>query len=246
MLFTVCNNSEYCNQPVGVSRNLLRFPETTQDTRMKPWLRIPFGNATAYWCAGSTLTLFWFIFKAPQTLKGKTLSAAFTVHLACSVTTASVCMWNLCFTPSQGPVIRTLHRGLGRLSVAASLVGLGFGYVAAWTDERVPRAGAIGLSAVGVLQLVLTLQGFNAIRSAAHAVTAAERSRLVTKHVESMNTLFYGACLGPAWFRVAAWGAEAAGFDASDLPWWFEFLGMIPAILLPGSAVRSLKRRSFF
>jgi len=213
-------------------------------------LGLPFGNATFYWCAGTGLSLFWLGVKAPAQLAGKKLSTAFAVHLTCAGATSVVCMFNLCFSPSQGPIQKKLHRYLGRLGVVTSLTGLAFGYIAAWTDKGVPRASAMGLSVVGILQLKTTLQGFHAIRSAAHAASPAEKNALVKKHVSSMNILFYGTCLGPMWFRIVPWAVEAmakaAGRDPETLPPVFMFLGMIPATLTPGLAITALAGRRFF
>ncbi|KAL1520252.1 hypothetical protein AB1Y20_023722 [Prymnesium parvum] len=210
-------------------------------------LSLPFGNATAFWCAGAGLTLFWFGLKAPAKLREHehALSPAFRAHLLCSGVTSCVCMWNLCFSPSQGPLLAAIHKRLGRLGVATSLLGLSAGYVAAWTDEGVPRPTAAGLSAVGALQLYFTLAGVRHVRLAQHAL-GDERKRHLEKHAQAMNALFFGACLGPAWFRLPGWAAEAMGQDPKALPEGVMFLGMIPAVLMPRAAYLALSRRRFF
>lgn len=152
----------------------------------------------------------------------------------------------MCFSPSQCAMFKKIHRWLGRIGVSTSLIGLGFGYVAAWTSSEVPLGSAIGLSSVGILQLLNTVKGFNAIRKAAKEKTAAKKKALVQEHVKAMNILFYGACLGPSWFRGVPWGAKAASIDPTPLSPWFMFLGMIPAFMTPGLAIGALKRRRFF
>ena len=90
-------------------------------------LSTPFGTATAFWCVGTGLTFTWVGFKAPQKLKEKTISTAFGVHLVCAGTTSLVCIWNLCLSPSQGPVREILHRGFGRFGMVTSILGTGCG-----------------------------------------------------------------------------------------------------------------------
>merc|ERR1712084_34206 len=108
----------------------------------------PFGNANAFWCIGVGLTSVFFA-SAQKILEGRQISTAFKIHPGCAGTTSLVCIWNLCFSPSQGPTRAMLHRSLGKLGTLTSLLGLACGYVAAWCDADVPRGAAIGLSCVG-------------------------------------------------------------------------------------------------
>ena len=204
----------------------------------------PFGNANAFWFVGAGLSTYFFG-TTPRKLEGKQMSTAFKVHLACACTTTYVCLWNLCFSPSQGPIRAMLHSGVGRLGMVTSLVGLGCGYVAAWYDEGVPRGTAIGLSCVGVLQLFYTVTGFRQIR-AAQLATGELRKQLINQHIRSMNVLYYGACLGPAWFRVPEWAMAALDKDPHELPQGLMFVGLVPAFLLPGKGVSAVLRKRFF
>ena len=49
-------------------------------------------------------------------------------------------------------------------------VGTVLGYVAAWTDEGIPRGTAIGLSIVGISQFKHTIRGYRYIKLAQSAV----------------------------------------------------------------------------
>ena len=81
-----------------------------------------------------------------------------------------------------------------------------------------------------------TPSGYRYIRLAQHAV-GDTRKLLVDHHMRAVNVLFYGACLGPAWFRIPEWAAVAVGQDPQKLPPSTMFLGMVPAILLSRLAI---------
>ena len=113
------------------------------------------------------------------------------------------------------------------------------GYVAAWTDEGIPRGTAIGLSIVGVFQFKHTIRGYRYIKLAQSAV-GDEKKQYVDEHRKSMTRLYYGCCLGPAWFRIPSWlGLASPGSNA-------QFVGIIPPIVCINVAIRTYENKSFF
>ena len=76
--------------------------------------------------------------------------------LLCAVMLHS--MLNVVKSPSKLTTPRQ-HIRVGRAGVAASYLSLLFAYVHAWTDPFVPQGLALGLSIVGVLQLLFTTGG---------------------------------------------------------------------------------------
>ena len=185
----------------------------------------------------------WFGYFAPTVLlRQATISPAFRVHLACSGCTTLACVWNLWRTPSVGPLARRVHRVLGRVASVTSIVGTVCGYIAAWTDEGVPRGTAIGLSIVGVLQFFYTIKGMRAIRQAKYA-TGISKKQLIERHQEAMIELFYGCCLGSAWFRLPGWlGLVKVG----SAPLWAQALGIVPPFFIIPLALRAHRSHSFF
>ena len=170
------------------------------------------------------------------------MSLPFRVHLICAGTTTIICVWNLWRTPSCGAVAKAVHKALGRIAMCTSLIGLSFGYIAAWTMPNVPRASAIGLSIVGLLQLKETLIGFRAIKQAQRA-KGDEKKALIEKHRAAMHGLFFGCCLGPAWFRVPGWiGLIPAGQVA---PPWVQFLGVLPPFVIVPLALKASAGKRF-
>ena len=132
-----------------------------------------------------------------------------------------------------------IHKILGRVAMVLSLVGTVLGYVAAWTDEGIPRGTAIGLSVVGVFQFKHTIRGYRYIKLAQSAV-GDEKKRLIDEHRKSMTRLYYGCCLGPAWFRIPSWlGLASPGSNA-------QFFGIIPPIVCINMAIRTYENKSFF
>jgi len=227
---------------------------------------------TAPWCIGAGITAVWLGHFAPRTVaaSGGTahMSAAFRIHLLCAVATTVCCISNLLFTPGDGAVFGRIHKWVGRLAVPASLVGTALGYVAAWTDVGVPRATAIGLAVVGVLQFTNTVQGVRAIRKAqerplragplvlsscssvdviarlcTQASTGDERKRYIEQHRAAMSSLYYGCCLGPAWFRLPGWlGLVKMG----SAPLWAQAAGMVPPFILTPIAIRASRNKTFW
>ena len=167
------------------------------------------------------------------------MSLAFRVHLLCACTTTLICVWNTLLTPSEGRRFAKIHKILGRVALVLSLVGTVLGYVAAWTDEGIPRGTAIGLSVVGVFQFKHTIRGYRYIKLAQQAV-GDEKKRLIDEHRKSMTRLYYGCCLGPAWFRIPSWlGLASPGSNA-------QFVGIIPPIVCINVAIRTYENKSFF
>jgi len=143
---------------------------------------------------------------------------------------------------SEGAQLAMVHKWLGRLAMITSLVGTTLGYVAAWTDVAVPRATAIGLSVVGVLQYWHTVKGYKAIKQA-QASVGDERKRLIEIHRASMTNLYYGCCLGPAWFRLPGWlGLIKMG----SAPLWAQAAGMLPPFIIMPMALRTSRDKTFF
>ena len=55
-----------------------------------------------------------------------------------------------------------------------------------------------------------------------------------------MTRLYYGCCLGPAWFRIPSWlGLASPGSNA-------QFFGIIPPIVCINVAIRTYENKSFF
>ena len=67
-------------------------------------------------------------------------------------------MLNVIKSPSKLTTPRQ-HIYVGRVGVVASYLSLLFAYVHAWTDPYVPPGLSVGLSVVGVLQLMFTTGG---------------------------------------------------------------------------------------
>ena len=85
----------------------------------------------------------------------------------------------------RGPAARRfakIHKILGRVALVLSLVGTVLGYVAAWTDEGIPRGTAIGLSVVGVFQFKHTIRGYRYIKLAQQAV-----GDLIERYVDAVH-----------------------------------------------------------
>lgn len=200
---------------------------------------------TLPWCVGTGITAAWFGYFAPASLarvaQKHPISPAFKAHLFCAVSTTLVCVWNLWKTPSEGELYRKVHKLLGRYAGICSILGTAFGYVAAWTDVGVPRGTAIGLSVVGVLQFKATFKGWRAIRQAQFS-KAEERKALIHEHRVQMNTLFYGCCLGPAWFRIPKWLGLAKG---PGVPLWVQIAGVLPPFAILPMAIRTSRDRTF-
>jgi len=201
---------------------------------------------TAPWCIGTGVVAAWFGHFAPRTIAASGgvahMSSAFRVHLLCACSTTLVCVWNHLYTPSEGAQLAMVHKWLGRLAMITSLVGTTLGYVAAWTDVAVPRATAIGLSVVGVLQYWHTVKGYKAIKQA-QASVGDERKRLIEIHRASMTNLYYGCCLGPAWFRLPGWlGLIKMG----SAPLWAQAAGMLPPFIIMPMALRTSRDKTFF
>jgi len=170
------------------------------------------------------------------------MSTAFKIHLICACTCTLVCVWSTLFTPSMGKRIAKLHKALGKFAVVVSLVGTVFGYVAAWTDEGIDTGTAIGLSIVGVFQFKHTIRGYKYIKLAQKAV-GDERKRLIDEHRKSMVRLYYGCCLGPAWFRIPSWLGLV---EHKATPLWAQAAGIIPPIIVIRMAIKTYDRRTFF
>ena len=61
------------------------------------------------------------------------------------------------------------------------------------------------------------------------------------EHRKSMTRLYYGCCLGPAWFRIPSWLGLAGG-----TPLWTQFVGIVPPIVCINVAIRTYENKSFF
>ena len=198
---------------------------------------------TAPWLFGFIVVVAWFGYFAPRALAAHggvpAMSLAFRVHLLCACTTTLICVWNTLLTPSEGRRFAKIHKILGRVALVLSLVGTVLGYVAAWTDEGIPRGTAIGLSVVGVFQFKHTIRGYRYIKLAQSAV-GDEKKRYVDEHRKAMTRLYYGCCLGPAWFRIPSWlGLASPGSNV-------QFVGIIPPIVCINMAIRTYEDKSFF
>ena len=74
-------------------------------------------------------------------------------------------MLNVVMSPSKLSHPRQ-HVYAGRVGVITSYLSLAFGYAHAWTDPFLPQGFSMGLSVVGVLQLMFTTGGLLYIRQA--------------------------------------------------------------------------------
>ena len=74
----------------------------------------------------------------------------------------------------------------------------------------------------------------------AQSAVGDEKKRLIDEHRKSMTRLYYGCCLGPAWFRIPSWlGLASPGSNA-------QFVGIIPPIVCINMAIRTYENKSFF
>ena len=140
----------------------------------------------------------------------------------------------------------------------SSTVGVIAGAIHSWTDPLIPRGQAISLSIVGILQAWYTANGYLCIKKAQKLTKEIEildikkdekkRSELVKQknahileHKGYMQQLFYGACLGPFWFRVPQW-MIGAGMIPNEVVaafprWVWSFVGLIPNVFIAGKAI---------
>jgi hypothetical protein len=74
----------------------------------------------------------------------------------------------------------------------------------------------------------------------AQSAVGDEKKQLIDEHRKSMTRLYYGCCLGPAWFRIPSWlGLASPGSN-------FQFVGIIPPIVCINVAIRTYENKSFF
>ena len=93
---------------------------------------------------------------------------------------------------------------------------------------------------MGISQFKHTIRGYRYIKLAQSAV-GDEKKRLIDEHRKSMTRLYYGCCLGPAWFRIPSWLGLAGG-----TPLWTQFAGIVPPIVCINVAIRTYENKSFF
>ena len=123
---------------------------------------ITVGSGIAYWLATGIPST---IQKRASRSLGARIPPFMVGHFFFAVVTVVCCMLNVIKSPSKLSEPRQ-HIYVGRVGVTASYLSLLFAYVHAWTDPYVPQGLSIGLSIVGVLQLMFTTGGVLYIKQA--------------------------------------------------------------------------------
>lgn len=207
------------------------------------------GNWSGYWILGF-LTSFAFFFPSnplfEEAKERQSFGPWFKVHLICAFLISFICLFNIFHTPSQGPKYCVFHRWVGRvLGIIISILCAFAGIITAWWERYVPgyNGQGIALTYLAVMQAVVTIMGYRAIRKAkqfspAKESEAEERKKHIENHRWYMLFLWV-CCLAPAWFRIPqAFGASA---DSNLM-----FLAMIPANFWLPLYLRAVERKSFW